>query len=335
MTIVGGRIDGAAMWDFSFTRSVGAIVRTLPFVALRLVVYLGIAVCYVLATGIGALLGMGFGYIFGSRASGALWGGLIGFGLTSAVLYLAREYLLYLVKAAHIAVLVEILDGKQIPAGQGQIAYGAGFVKTHFAESSVLFGVDQVIKGVLRVISGTLNAITAFLPIPALQTLIRLAEAVIRMSLTYVDEIILAYLIRTRTTNPWDGARDALVLYAQNYKHFLKNAVWLSLFMWGTTLAIFLVLLAPAGAVAYLVHGDAGLWTFAFALIFAVALKKALLEPLAIYSLMQVYFKTIEGQTPDPEWSERLNSASRHFRELGQKASGWIPRPAMPPGAPT
>jgi hypothetical protein len=251
--------------------------------------------------------------------------------LVSAILYLAREYLLYLVKAAHIAVLVEILDGKTIPNGQGQIGYGADFVKTHFAESSVLFGVDQIVKGVLRAITRTLNIFTAFLPIPALQTLMRLAESVIRMSLTYVDEIILAYLIRTRTANPWDGARDALILYAQNYKHFLKNAVWLSLFMWGTTLVIFLLLLAPAGAVAYFIPGSTGIWVFAFAVIFAVALKKALLEPLAIYSLMQVYFKTIEGQTPDPEWSARLNTASRQFRELGQKASGWIPRPAVPP----
>jgi hypothetical protein len=325
------------MWDFSFTRSVGAIVRTLPFIVLRLAVYLGIAVAYVVATGIGALLGFGVGHFWsapGKPAAGAFWGGLIGFGLTSAVLYLAREYLLYLVKAAHIAVLVEILDGKPIPAGQGQIAFGTSFVKTHFGETSVLFGVDQIVKGVLRVITGTLNTITAFLPIPALQTLVRLAEAVIRMSLTYVDEIILAYLIRTRTTNPWQSAQDALILYAQNYRHFLKNAVWLSLFMWGTTFAIFLLLLAPAGAVAYLIHGNAGIWTFAFAVIFAVALKKALLEPLAIASLMQVYFKTIEGQTPNPEWETRLSSASRQFRELAGKAASWVPGPAMPPPSP-
>jgi hypothetical protein len=322
------------MWDFSFTRSVGMILRTLPFVILRLAVYLGIAIAYVFATGTGALLGFGIGHFWRSPdapAGGAFWGGLIGFGLTSAVLYLAREYLLYLVKAAHIAVLVEILDGKTIPSGQGQIAYGADFVKTHFAEASILFGVDQIVKGVLRVITGTLNVITAFLPIPALQTLIRFAEAVIRMSLTYVDEIILAYLIRTRTANPWDSAKDALILYAQNYKHFLKNAVWLSLFMWGVTLVIFLVLLAPAGAVALVFHGNAALWTFVFALIFAIALKKALLEPLAIASLMQVFFKTIEGQKPDPEWEARLSAASRHFRELGQKAGAWTPRPATPP----
>jgi hypothetical protein len=47
---------------------------------------------------------------------------------------------------------------------------------------------------------------------------------------------------------------------------------------------------------------------------------------------MQVFFKTIEGQTPDPVWSERLSTASTRFRELAGKAAGWAPKPV--PGAP-
>ncbi len=120
----------------------------------------------------------------------------------SGALFLAREYILYLVKAAHIAVLVEIFDGRDVPGGRGQIAYGAEFVKTHFLQSSVLFAVDRLIKGVLNAFFRTVNFFTAFLPVPALQQLLRVAETVVRMSLTYVDEIILAHLIRTRTTNP-------------------------------------------------------------------------------------------------------------------------------------
>jgi hypothetical protein len=325
------------MWDFSFGRALEMILRTMPFIILRLAVYLGIAVAYLIAVGFGAGSGFVIGHAWadpGARMAGAFWGGLIGFAIVSGVLYLAREYLLYLVKAAHIAVMVELMDGHPIPAGQGQIAFGTQFVKNHFAESSILFGVDQVVKGVLRVIIGMLNSITNFIPIPALQTLMRMIDAVIRMSLTYVDEVILAYLIRTRTTNPWDTARDGLILYAQNYKHFLKNAVWLSLFMWGTTFVIFLFLIGPAGAVVWMFPGsNTGLWALAFAIIFAIALKKALLEPLAIAALMQVFFKTIEGQTPDPEWKARLDSASAKFGELGQKAAGWIPRPQMPPPA--
>ena len=326
------------MWDFSFARSVGMILRTLPFILLRLVVYVGIAIAYIFAVGIGAFVGFGLGHLWSSPDApmgGAFWGGLIGFGVTSAILYLAREYLLYLVKAAHIAVLVEIMDGHPVPADQTQIGYGANFVKTHFAESSILFGVDQVVKAVLRAIFRTINFLAMFLPIPAFQNLLRIAEAVVRMSLTYVDEVILAYLIRTRTANPWQTAEDGLILYAQNYEYFLKNAVWLSLFMWGTTILIFIFLLGPVGALVWMLPGSAaGWWAFAFALILALALQKAVLEPLAIASLMQVFFKTIEGQRPDPEWSARLSQASAKFRELAQKAAGWAPRPPQNPAKP-
>lgn len=96
------------------------VLRTLPFIILRLVVYAAIASAYLSASGTVA----GIGWLLGRVASvegaagGAFWGALIGFGLTSAILYLLCEYLLYLVKAAHIAVLVELLDRKSIPAGQ-------------------------------------------------------------------------------------------------------------------------------------------------------------------------------------------------------------------------
>jgi hypothetical protein len=315
------------MWDFSLGKAIGMVLRTMPFVLLRLAVYLGIGVAYLFAVGAGAIVGYGFGHFAGGAEApegGAFWGGLIGFGLASAALYLVREYILYLVKAAHIAVLVELYGGRAIPDGKGQLAYGASTVKTHFIESSVLFGVDQIIKGVLRAFFGTINFLTAFLPIPALQSLTRLMESIVRMSLTYVDEIILAYLIRTRTANPWETAKDGLILYAQNYKHFLKNAAWLSVFLWLLTAVIFIVLIGPAVALLALVPGQFFAWGFAIAFVFAWGLKVALLEPVAIACLMQVYFKTIEGQTPNPEWEARLDSVSKRFRELGTKAAGWV-----------
>lgn len=322
------------MWDFSLSKAIGAVIRTAPFVLLRIVVYFGIGIAYVMTVGIGGVLGYGFGHISANPdapLSGAFWGGAIGFGLTSAVLYFAREYILYLVKAAHIACLVEILDGKPIPGGQSQISYGAKFVETHFAEASVLFGVDQIIKAILRSLFRIINFVTAFLPIPGFQQLIRMAEAVVRISLTYVDEVILAYLIRTRTTNPWDTAKDGVILYAQNYTHFLKNALWLAVFMWLITIAIFIVFLAPVAGLFALFPGNVSFWGIAVAFIFAWAFKAALLEPIAVAALMQVFFKTIEGQTPNAEWEQRLSTASNKFRQLAQKASDWVPRPDVSP----
>lgn len=325
------------MWDFSFGRAISMVMQTLPFIVLRIIVYAGIALSYVFTVGIGGAIGWGFGHLGAdtdASASGAFWGAAFGFGLVSVAFYFAREYILYLVKAAHIAVLVALYDGHTVPAGQSQIGYGTSFVKTHFAESSVLFGVDQLIKAVLRSLFGTINFFSAFLPIPALQSLVRLAESFVRMSLTYVDEIILAYLIRTRTQNPWGTARDGLVLFAQNYTHFLKNAVWLSVMMWALTFAIFVVFLAPAAGFVSLAHSDSAVWAFALAVVFAVAVKKAVMEPIAIAALMQVYFKEIEGQTPNAEWSARLEQASNRFRDLAKKASGWVPAAAATTGKP-
>jgi hypothetical protein len=322
------------MWDFSFGRALGMVVQTLPFIVLRIILYAGIALAYVVTVGLGGALGWGFGHMGagdGGPASGALWGSIIGFVLVSGALYLAREYILYLVKAAHIAVLVEIYDGRSVPAGQSQIGYGATFVKSHFAESSVLFGVDQLIKAVLRSLFRTINFFSAFLPIPALQSLIRLAESFVRMSLTYVDEIILAYLIRTKTINPWGTARDGIILFAQNYTHFLKNAVWLSIMMWGLTFVLFVLFLAPAAAFVALMNSPSGFWTFGLAVVLAVALKKAIMEPIAIAALMQVYFQEIEGQSPNAEWTARLEQVSSRFRALGQKASGWVPAAPVNP----
>ena len=53
----------------------------------------------------------------------AFWGGIVGFGLVSLALYWIREYILYIVKAGHIAVMVHLIDGRDVPGGQGQIAY--------------------------------------------------------------------------------------------------------------------------------------------------------------------------------------------------------------------
>ena len=66
-------------------------------------------------------------------------------------MYWIREYILYLVKAGHIAVLVKVHDGQKLPDGRDQINYARGIVKQRFTEASVLFGLDQLIKGVLRV----------------------------------------------------------------------------------------------------------------------------------------------------------------------------------------
>jgi hypothetical protein len=311
------------MWDFDIGRTLGIMARTWPFIALRLIVYFAITVAYVVATGAGAGIGYGVGHISsdpGAQGGFAFWGGIFGFGLVSVVLYWMREYILYVVKAGHIAVMVHLIDGREVPGGQGQISYARQVVTERFAEANVLFVLDQLVKGVIRAITGLIGGIAAFLPIPGLQGLVSFINGVIRLSLTYVDEIILGHNIRIGSRNPFETARQGVVLYAQNGTTMVKNAIWLSAIMWILSILVFIFMLAPAGALLYWMPGPLGGWSFVLAIILAWAVKAALLEPFAIAALMQVYFKVIEGQTPDPDWDRRLADASKYFRELKDKA---------------
>jgi hypothetical protein len=313
------------MWDFSVSRSLGLMARTMPFIVFRIVVYAGMALAYVLVTGVGAGVGWGIG-AFGDeefRAASIFWGGTMGFGLTAGGLYFLREYILYIVKAGHIAVLVKLLDGEAVPDGQNQIGYASAVVQQRFAEASVLFALDQLVKGVLAAILGLMQGLVSLLPIPGLQNLVGLVRAFLRIAVGLVDEVILAYAIRSRSNNPWASAQTALVLYAQNYPTMLKNAAWLAVITYGLAFVVFLVMLAPAALLVYLIPGGWSAGGFVFALIFAWAVKAALIEPFAIASMLQVYFRTIEGQTPDPQWEQRIGSVSRKFGDIRDKAAAW------------
>ncbi|MBV0914122.1 hypothetical protein [Anianabacter salinae] len=325
------------MWDFSVGRAFGLMLKTLPFVLLRVAVYFGAALAYVLATGVGAGIGWGIGGFGdeGFRASTTMWGGIAGFGLTAAVMYLLREYILYIVKAGHIAVLIKLLDGEKMPEGRSQITYAREVVTGRFAQASVLFGVDQLVKGVLRAITGLVRGLVTMLPIPGARQAVSVLQAFLRIAVGFIDEVILAYAIRTKSDNAWASAQTALILYAQNYKPMLKNAAWLALIVYGLSFVVFLVFLAPAALAVHLIPGAWSAGGMVFALLFAWAVKAALLEPFAIACMMDVYLRTIEGQAPDPAWEAKLENLSRKFRTLKEKAQSYQPPRAEPetPGA--
>lgn len=312
------------MWDFSVSRAMGLMGRTLPFILLRMAVYFGITLGYVLVTGTGAGIGYGVGIVGGPdfRANSTLWGGFIGFGIFAAFMYWAREYILYIVKAGHIAVLIELIDGQTLPDGRGQIEHATEAVKERFGQASILFAIDQLIKGVVRAISGLVRGILTMLPIPGAQQLAGILRAFLSVAVGFVDEVILAYAMRTQSDNAWMSAKEALVLYGQNYKIMLKNAAWLAFIVYGLGFLVFLLMLAPAALIVYLMPGAWSAGGFVFALLFAWSVKAALLEPFAITCMMQVYFSTIEGQQPDPQWEAKLEQLSKKFRKLKERALG-------------
>lgn len=314
------------MWDFSVTDAFGLMRRTAPFVIFRIIVYFGISAAFILATGTGAGLGWGIG-AFGDddfRVGSIFYGGIIGFSITAGVLFFLRDYLLYIVKAGHIAVMVELMQGGSIPQGRAQILYARDVVTQRFGQASALFALDQLIKGVLGAVTGLMQGILSVLPIPGLDRVMGLVRAYLKLAVGLVDEVILAHAIRTKSDNPWSSAQEALVLYAQNARPMLVNAAWLTLIVYGLSAVVFLLMLAPAAAIVYVLPGAWSAGGFVFALLFAWAVKAALIEPFAIACMMQVFFKVTEGQTPNPEWEAKLSRASDKFKKLAQGAIDWV-----------
>jgi len=315
------------MSKFRTWRTLGLLAQTTPFIFLRLAVYIGVAVVYTVVVGVGGSIGLMFGKAMGNSGMWFGLGGIVGFAIASGVLYFAREYVLYLVKAAHVAVLVRLMDGKPIPCNKGQIRYGRDVVREHFASSSALFGLNQLIRGALRAFNAVTLDVASWLPVPGLESMTKLVDKIIGNALGHLDQVILAQIIRAETRDPSATAADSVVLYAQNYKGAFKNAAFLTLILWCLTLLIFLLVVVPVTAIFGMLDVHRGLWAFGFSVIAAWCLKAAIVDPFATAALIQIYDGLTAGQAPNTEWAARLESISSKFRELVHGA-GNSPAPS-------
>ena len=57
---------------------------------------------------------------------------------------------------------------------------------------------------------------------------------------------------------------------------------------------------------------------FVFAVVFAWAVKAALIEPFALACMLQVFFKVTEGQEPNAEWRGRLTQVVGQVPQAGR-----------------
>lgn len=127
-----------------FGRATRVFFRTLPFVALRIVVGASFGLATVVYFGIIGWLAL---MLFDARTVSGLIGG-IGL-LVATLLFLvamrfARRYVLYMVAAGHIAVIAHVVETDETPPNQ--IAFGTNTVRDGFTEANALFAVDQLIK---------------------------------------------------------------------------------------------------------------------------------------------------------------------------------------------
>ena len=298
-----------ALWDFSIFLSLRLLIRTIPFLFLRILVVLAFAA--VLCAGI--WVGVATVHYLGHRAIVSktdLWfviGGLIGFGLGIAIVRWLRSWALYLVKAAHVAVLVELIRGRPLSGTRGQIGHGRAVVRERLGEASALFFLDRIIRAALRGIDRLTLGLFAFLPRKTGAQVAAALRTLLHFALGSLDELMLAHAIDRQSGDPLGSAREALVLYAQNWTVILRNAIWLTVFaaMVEGPLVWFMFLPAWEGYQAN--QSLAALPELVVATLVMWAVAEFLIGPFALISLIQVWFRAISDDRPSFGWSARID----------------------------
>ena len=304
-----------------FDKAFEILGKTIPFVLLRLLVY-GVIFA-------GSLLWFGgifllfqswplpgppwLAWVFG----GVIWG---------TVVKTLRNYVLYLLKAAHIAAITRILLVGDLPAGMEQLRYGKDLVLQRFGQVSLLFLVDRLVNAVLRAFNRSVFMVFSF--VPGTRLMRGFGQRVLDYSAGYVDEAILSYSIVHPELNPWRSAKDGLILYVQSWKTILASGFVLA----SISYALVAVVAAPGILLTYAAGGPIRGIGFAVSMALGLFVKFALMDPFALTSVIVNYHRAIEGQTVSEEWDRRLEDLTGKFREIKGHAAAWTtPGPAPDP----
>lgn len=303
--------------------ALGLIRKTMPFIWIRLGSYAllgaGLLVYFAVTGGIAWL----FGQLWGPLGFIVL---LAAFGGAFGVVRWVTRYFFYLLKAAHAAVMTEIIVYGRVPDGS-QVEYGKQQVMDRFADTSIMFAVDQILDGVVKAFNRTFARVARILPIPGLDSLTAFIERVSKFATTYVDEAILTRAYRQREANVWAVAQDGVILYAQCWKPILANAVVLTLLSYAEFFLFLILLGLPAVALGTVASAGVKVGLGIFVIVGAWMLKLALSDAYALAATLLAYHRATEGLTPDPAWQAKLAQASDKFVELKEKARAAAPSP--------
>jgi FHA domain len=311
-----------------FSDAFRLLMQTAPFVLARL----GVLGALTVATIVWWVVLVG-GFAFLAKATPLLgWAWVVAWCVVAGGIWrFVARYFLYLLKAAHIAVLTELITTGRIANGnESMFHYGRRIVTERFGEVNILFGLDMLIDGIVSAFNRTLDWVASLLPIPGLDSVTSVVRSVLRASTTYIDETIFSYNLARGDENAFRSSRDGLVYYAQNAREILKTGIWVVVADKVLSVAIWFIMLAPAFALAYVMPGAAGLATVVIASLFAANVRSAILRPLFLTMVMVKFHSVVQGQSIELMWDQRLSTATSKFGELKQKADAWV-RPAQPP----
>ncbi|MBQ7131636.1 MAG: zinc ribbon domain-containing protein [Oscillospiraceae bacterium] len=286
--------------------------KTMPFVWAKLILGAISVVASIIILALFLLI------VSASGSEGLLWIFLvIWICATRAINFFLNQYVGYLVKAGHVAVIAEAVTTGQVP--DNMVEYGKNKVKERFATSNVYFLVDKLVKGAVKQIQNGVGKIAGLLDfVPGMDIIKDLVNSFVSISLNYIDECCLGYTFYKKDESAFKGACDGVVIYAQNWKALLKNAGKTMAIVALITLALALVLFGITYAIFTLFDGN-GLVAFLVALFIALAVKEAFIDSYIMCSMMNTYMEVAPSTQITFDVYGKLCNISGKFKELFEK----------------
>lgn len=317
------------------------VKRTMPFIVARIVTYAIFALASLVFLGI--MVGIGFLLLkmFGESAAAFIIVMIIALFVVFGGLRFVERYFLYMVKLGHVSVIVQLLDKGKVPDGKGMIAYGKDSVIENFGASNVAFLVDSMVHAAVKQVQRWIMRIgDIFRFIPGSQYVIMIINAIMSVSLNYIDEAVMSYVFLRKSKKEeetvWKSACDGVTLYAQSWKGVLKSAALSVLFIYVFTIGLFLIFAFPLMFVSKMIAGDTegiGLFLGFLALlgsaILTVLIKRAIVDPVVTIMMVRSYQLSIRKLEPAVDLQDKLLSVSSNFKKLFNRAK----KESAPPAA--
>ena len=234
------------------------VSKTMPFLFARIVIYGVFAIVALIFLGIMMGIGLLLLKLFVDSSAAFLIVMVIAFGTVYGGLKFLERYVMYMVKVGDISVVVELLKNGRIPDGKGQVAYGKEQVQHNFGSANVAFVVDKAVHGAVRQIQRWILRVgESFSFIPGAKKMIGIINAVMSVSLNYIDEAVVSYIIlrknEGRPETVWKSATNGVVLYAQSWKGILKTAAGAVAFVYAFSIVIFIIFALPLMGISKLI----------------------------------------------------------------------------------
>ena len=291
--------------------------KTMPFVwgrfGMQLLLNVGMIIYFAILVGL-------FIMLIESQAIIAVIIGLIGLPIGLKIYSFGCEYIGYMIKAAHVAVIGELSLYGKVPDGVKITEYGKNKVKERFLTANAFFAIDKLMSSAVKQIQNMITKVgNVFEKVEIIQTIIKIVNIFVGIVLGYVDEAVLARVFQKKEDGAWKASADGVVLYFQNWKEILKNALLITVGI----IAFYAIGIGLIYAVAAGLSLVSDLWVILliFAAYFLIdVIKVSFIDSYVTIAVVNKYLPLTINQTPAIDIYEKAQGWSKKFKEMCDKA---------------